>query len=475
MQIKILELVVVIIYFLAMVGIGWHYRGKQTEESFWVANRSVGAFVNGMAIFATIGSAATFMGFISVGYSLGVTASLATIAGGALGYAFAAVGFAAPLRKFGKFTLGDFLSTRYETRSLKLITAILTVVFFFAYLIPQLKGGGLVLQFLTGLPYWQGVVLGGLVFIIYVTMGGMLAITWTDFIQGVVAWCTMSILTIVIFAQFGGVGNMLQAATAADPGFAISKLPFWSVFGYVLSIALFMGASPHVVMRQFTAKTPHAGRMSVVIAMIAMDFFALIWFSALIAGGKVYFPNLADPDNLVLYVAGQYLPPLLLGLLAAGILAAVQSTTDAMLLAIGASISHDIYRGGFKPDATSEQVFKVGKIAMVLVGVAAILLTLKPPGLIGVIVGLITGGIGASFFFPLWMGIWWKRASKWGGITGVLGGFIVFLVVQFGKLAPNFMGAVIGALTSLVLIVVVSLLTSPPSDKTVEMVSSLRD
>jgi len=466
---------VVIIYFLAMLGIGWYFRGKQTEDAFWVANRSVGAFVNGMAIFATIGSAATFMGFISIGYTLGVTASLATIAGGALGYSFAAVGFAAPLRKFGKFTLGDFLATRYETRSLKLITAILTVIFFFAYLIPQLKGGGLVLQFLTGLPYWQGVVLGGVVFILYVTMGGMFAITWTDFVQGILAWGTLTILTVVILIQFGGVENMLQAAATADPKFAVSKLPFWSVFGYVLSIALFMGASPHVVMRQFTAKTPHAGRLSIVIAMIAMDFFALIWFISLIAGGKVYFPNLADPDNLVIYVAGKYLPPILLGLLAAGILAAVQSTTDAMLLAIGASISHDIYRGGFKPEASSEEVFLIGKVAMVVVGVAAILLTLKPPGLIGVIVGLITGGVGASFFFPLWMGIWWKRAGKWGGIAGVLGGFIVFLVVQFGKLAPNFMGAVIGAVASLLLIVVVSLLTSPPSEKTMEMVTQLRD
>ncbi len=133
------ELGVAILYFLTMLLIGWWFRWASTrsEASFWVAERSVGALVNGVAIFSAIGSAATFMGFVAVGYVYGLPMSLACAAGAAVGYAFALISFAGPLRRLGGFTLGDFFEMRYGGQAIRIVYSMITVVFFFVYLIPH--------------------------------------------------------------------------------------------------------------------------------------------------------------------------------------------------------------------------------------------------------------------------------------------------------------------------------------------------
>ncbi|AEG16425.1 Na+/solute symporter [Desulfofundulus kuznetsovii DSM 6115] len=477
MEIKTIELVMLIIYNAALVWIGYYYRKKsENQGQFWVAERSIGAIVNGTGIFSAVASAASYMGFIALGYVYGMPVSLIIIAAASAGYAFAMFGFAAPLQRMGRFSLADVFGVRYGPVA-RLITAVLTITFFFLYLIPQLKGGALILEMVLGIPYTFGVVFIGTVFILYVAIGGMYAVTWTEFIQGIVKAFCMGGLAFIILATMGGPGNLFKEAVDAAPNFATisQKMPVISSIGLFLSIFLFMGASPHVVQRQLTARTPHIGRLSFVVAIALYAIFVFFGYMTIIPAGKIFFPALKDPDNLILYMIERYFNPAVAGIMLAGIMAAVQATVATMLLVIGANVANDLYKNFIKKDASEKETVYVGKLACVILGGLAILIALNPPGLIGVLVGLLTGVVGSTFFFPLWLGLWWERATAAGGIAGMLGGFILYVVLHLGKLMPLFAATIPAALFSLALTVAVSLITAPPPKEIAQLVAEIRD
>ncbi|MCS5695047.1 sodium:solute symporter family transporter [Desulfofundulus thermocisternus] len=112
-------------------------------------------------------------------------------------------------------------------------------------------------------------------------------------------------------------------------------------------------------------------------------------------------------------------------------------------------------------------MFWVARVVMLVAGILAIIIALRPPG-------LITGGIGASFFFPLWLGIWWERTTRAGALAGMVGGFVAFVVFQLGGLVPLFTAALVGVAASLVVTVVVSLLTAPAIDEVRQLVKQIR-
>lgn len=477
MEVKSVELVILVIYNLLLVGIGYYYRKKsETQGQFWVADRSIGPLVNGVGIFAAVASAASYMGFIALGYVYGMPVSLIIVAGASAGYAFAMFVFAAPLQRMGCLSLADVFGVRYG-QAARLIAAVLTILFFFIYLIPQLKGGALILQMVLGIPYNTGVIFIGSVFILYVAVGGIYAVTWTKFIQGIIKAFCMGALVFVVLISMNGPGNLFKAAVDAAPDFAAvnPEMPMISCIGLFLSIFFFMGASPHVVQRQLTARTPHIGRLSFVVAISMYAIFVFFGYMTIIPAGKVFFPALKDADNLILYMIERYFNPTVAGVMLAGIMSAVQATVAIMLLVIGANVANDLYKNFFKRNASEEQTVRVGKLACILLGGLAMLVALKPPGMIGVIVGLLSGVIGSTFFFPLCLGLWWKRTSHAGGVAGMLGGFILYMVLHLGKFMPLFAATIPAALVSLVLTVLVSLVTAPTPRHIVRLVENIRD
>ena len=476
MNMKNIELVVLIVYTILLLYISYYYRRKSnTQGQFFVAERSIGAVVNGAGIFAAVASAATYMGFISIGYVYGMPVSLCMLPAACAGYAFSLIGYSAPLQRVGRISMADVFYLRYG-RVASVICSIMTIVFFFAYLIPQLKGGALILQSVLGVPYTAGIFIIGIVLILYVTVGGMYAVTWTEFIQGIILVASMVGLGFGIFVGMNGPEALFAAAINAAPNYGVvnPKFPMISIIGLFLSIFFFMGASPHVVQRQLTAKTPHAGRMSFVVAIAAYATIVPIGYISIISAGRVLFPNLKEPDFLILKMIEHFFSPTVSGIMISAIMAAIQSTVATMLLVISANVANDLYRS-FKKDAKESDIVRLGKIACIILGILAMIVALKPPGLIGVLVGLITGAIGASFFFPLWLGLWWKRTNMYGGIAGMLGGLIIYTVLHLSNAMPIFAATIPAVIGSLILTVAVSLITSPPPKEAERLVEDIRD
>ncbi len=155
-----------------------------SREEYWVAGRSVGTLVNAMAIMATLASGGSIIGVMGLAYSQGIPATLALFAGAVVGFPLASVLVARPLRNFGKYTITDFLAFRYPHAVMRFLVPVLIVVSFTAYIVAQMKAAGITAYALLGIPYEVALTFSAVVFILYVSVGGMVAVTWTDIFQG---------------------------------------------------------------------------------------------------------------------------------------------------------------------------------------------------------------------------------------------------------------------------------------------------
>ena len=435
--------------------------------------------MNAVGLFSTLVSAASFLGFLGLAYRLGW--SLTTMAfgvGSTLGFILCMFLSGGPLRRFselrGKFTLSSFFIERYNT-STGLITTFFVLILFPAYIVPQLMGAGLATTYLLGVEFTYAVIIVGVIYAGYVLIGGMLSVTWTDFIQGILMFLCMVGLSLVAIAHFGGVGSLVGKAAAVNPFYLgiHPRVSGWTYFGMSVGVMTFVLSSPHLIMRLFITRDVNQGRAALSITAVLSLVFHLLGYLGVAAAALVIAPKLAKIDNTYIVVMDELFSPLFRGLAVAGILAAIMSTTSGMLLAAGAEFSNNLYRRFIRPEATQAQALWVGKVVILVIAALTTTLAVFQTQSIGVIVGLLVEGTGSAFMVPLLAGLWWKRANAVGGLLGVTGGFLVFLLVHFLKVVPMFAEILVSLPASLLAVVIGSLLTAAPPPETIQFVEVL--
>lgn len=480
---KTTELIIAVVYMAVCIGIALYFRKRAGMDaaSYWGANRSIGFFVNGIAQFSALLSAASFLGFLGLTYRMGWSFTTITFgAGPSLGFVIAMLLVSGPLRKYsedrGKFTLTSYLSERYSSAS-GLATSLIVLILFPAYIIPQLMGAGLVGSYVLGVDFRSAVVLVGSVYVGYVLLGGMLSVTWTDFMQGILMFVFMVGLSVFAIFHFGGVSSLLGKALAVNPYFLSlnPKISPWTYFGLSLGAALWVVASPHLIMRHFTVKDVNEGKASLLLTSGISLVFHLLGYLGVAAAALVLFPKLENIDNTYIMVMNELFSPVIRGLAVAGIIAAIMSTTDAILLALGAEFSNNIYKKYINPEATDHQSIRMAQFIMLAIGAVTIALALVQTKTIGVIVALLIGGMGSSLAVPLVAGIWWKRANKVGAFLSIVGGFAAYAMTFFMRLTPKFGEILIGLPVSLLFMVIGSLVSAPPDDETRRFFDSLHE
>lgn len=478
---KVVEFTIAVLYFLVCISIALYFQRKagKSAASYWGADQGIGWVVNGIAQFSALVSAASFLGFLGLSYRMGwPLTTMAFGVGSALGFVLSMLIVSGPLRRYSqirqKFTLTNFFSDRFG--SLAGVFSTIFILFLFPiYVIPQLMGGGLTGAYLLGIDFQTATILVGVVYVGYVLIGGMLSVTWTDFVQGLLMFIFMVGLSLVAIYHFGGLGKMLPQALATNPTFLSinPKMSPWTYFGISVGVFMFALSSPHLIMRLFTAKNVSQGRASLSLTAGMSLVFHLLGYIGVAGAALILAPKLANVDNTYIVVMDQLFNPVVRGLAIAGILAAIMSTTDAMLLAIGAEVSTNIYKKFLSPGASDKQVIRVGQIVMALVGVITIVLALGQTKSIGIIVGMLVEGTGSTFAVPLIAGLWWKRANNTGGLLSMVGGFAAFAIVYLTKAVPLFAEILVALPVSLILMVLGSLLTAPPAPENVEFIEEL--
>jgi cation/acetate symporter len=472
--------------------IGILSRTSELSE-YYVAGRVVPPLFNGMATGADWMSAASFIsmagglylaGYGGLGYVLGWTG----------GYVLVAVLLAPYLRKFGQFTVPDFLGVRYEGNTARVCGVIVLFSASFTYIVAQTFGIGIITSRFLGIPFEIAIFVGLLGILVCSMLGGMRAVTWTQVAQYIILIIAYLVPVVWLSTTLYGLpipeltyGQALQDIAALEQKLGIAKphvaayvdakgqfswVEFHNFWALVLCLMVGTASLPHILMRYFTTPNVRDARKSVAWSIF---FIFLLYFtapayaafakrevyrdvigqqiSALPAwvqnwsqvGGLLTIKDgnndgilqlsefIINQDIIVLSmpeIAG--LPYVVSGLVAAGGLAAALSTADGLLLAIANALSHDIYYKMIDPKATTFRRLVVARVLLVAVAlIAAAVAGTRPAGIIQMVAWAFSLA-AAGLFAPLVLGIWWKRTTPVGAILGMMAGFGVCLFYLIG-------------------------------------------
>ena len=538
--------------------IGWLSRTMQVD-AYYVAGRSVPPVFNGMATAADWMSGASFVAMAG-GIYMGGHAYLAFVVGWTGGYVLVAALMAPYLRKFGCYTVPDFIGTRYGGNTARFCAVLVLVVASFTYVTAQINATGTIASRALHIPFEVGVWFGLLGILLCSMLGGMRAVTWTQVAQYIVLIIAY-VVPVVWMSNKQGFGLIphfvygeavmrlgeletlhqvgvlkpdeavpgLRALTVPHAAAGTSALDSWRFITLVLCMMAGTASLPHILMRYFTTPSVRAARQSVAWSLL---FIFLLYFTAPALATftklQVLDPNLAtgiigkaiadvnaldwvrnwsevgflrvidsNGDGLLqineFFMRGDIvvlatpeiagLPYVISGLVAAGGMAAAMSTADGLLLAIANALSHDLYYKIIDPKAETRTRLIVARVLLIVIGAAgAVVASFKLTSILGAVAWAFDFAC-SGLFFPLVLGVWWKRANRQGAIAGMLSGLIAgtlyLYMVRWGGMDPwigidHLRFGIIGMPVSLIAMVVVSLMTAAPDKETQDMVDETR-
>ena len=439
----------------------WLFRVQKTAADYYLAGRKVNSFINASAISSDYLSAASFLGVAGIAFMKGFDGIIYAF-GFFVGYIALLLFLASPLRKFGKYTVPDFVSERFHSRHARIwgIIGVLFVSMF--YMAPQMLGAGKVMGLLLGLNYKTAIVIISLIITVYVTVGGMKGTTINQLVQFWIMFGSMFLLAFIPFMLKGftytEITGFLQNFNGPEPvsgkifdGSAYMAPGYWltsikDTMSLLLALMFGTAGLPHILVRFYTAPDGKAARRTVIYVLLLIGCFYIlspyvghvIRYVFLRSGELGMNSHLAtwlaeNGKNLAVPVAGSYFGgQILLGLVVAGAFAAILSTVAGLIITCAGAIGHDLVVNLINPNLPEQTRVKTARIASLGVGLLGIPLGFAAESMqIAVLVGL-AFAIAASTFFPvLVMGIWWPRMTRNGAIaglaTGILGSFIMIL------------------------------------------------
>ncbi|MFS0881717.1 cation acetate symporter [Bacillus sp. 7586-K] len=529
----IVSLTIILLTFALYIGIAIYNTAKQTSD-FYVAGRGVPPIFNGMAIGADWMSAASFIGMAGTIMLLGYD-GLAYIMGWTGGYLLLTFLLAPQLRKYGRYTVPEFIGDRYNSHSARVIAAICTIIISFTYSIGQLSGSGVVIGRLFEIDAKIGTMIGVILIAFYAAFGGMKGITWTQVAQYIIL--IIAYLIPVIFmslqitnnpAPWLSYGKIVEEMGELDRQLGISEYfaPFtndtkWQFLALMFTLMAGTAGLPHVIVRFYTVSTMKAARWSGAWALLfigllylsapayaAFSRFILMtnvagrklselpaWTETWVNTGKLQIADgngdgilqwneLIISNDIVVMATPEIanLGMFVIGLVAAGAMAAALSTAGGLMIAISSSFAHDIYYRVLKPQASEKNRLAVARWSIVIATLLAGVIALDPPGAITQIVAWAFALASGTFFPALLIGVWWKRSNTPGVISGMIVGLAVTLIYIFASKYGGFTIAgiidtgagVFGAFAGIVTNILVSLSTKAPSIEKQEEVINLR-
>ncbi|WP_375055007.1 sodium/proline symporter PutP [Zobellella sp. DQSA1] len=328
-------------------------------------------------------------------------------------------------------TLPDFLENRLADRSglIRVISALTILVFFVFYTASGLVGGAILFEKVFGLPYLTALIIGGGVIVAYTFMGGFLAVSWTDFFQGILMLLALIVLPWVVMSELGGMEQTFAGLEQMDS----SKLNLFHDFSLLSGLSLLAWGlgyfgQPHILARFMAIDSPRSVPLS---RRIAMSWMILSLIGALGVGlaGTLYFSGapLDNPETVFLALANAVFNPWVAGLLIAAIMSAIMSTIDSQLLVCSSAITEDFYKRWLRPSAQDAELVWVGRFAVLGVAVCAMLIALDPQTTVLGLVSYAWAGFGAAFGPVIILSVFWPRLTRNGALAGIVLGALTVI------------------------------------------------
>ena len=435
-------IVMFVIFVGATLGITyWAAKRTKSAKDFYTAGGGITGFQNGMAIAGDYMSAASFLGISGLVYLKGYDGLIYSI-GFLVGWPIILFMIAEPLRNLGKYTFADVASYRLKQTPIRSLAASGSIATVILYLIAQMVGSGKLIQLLFGLQYEVAVILVGVLMILYVTFGGMLATTWVQIIKAFLLLSGATFMAIAVMAHYDFSFGSLFAGAVEMKGLEIMSpggLVSDPVSAISLAVALMFGTAglPHILMRFFTVSDAKEARKSVFYATGFIGYFYILTFiigfgaivmvfqnpqyldmakQAIDGGSPILGGNNMAAIHLSHAVGGDFF----LGFISAVAFATILAVVSGLTLAGASAISHDLYASVIKKgNVDSMKEMRVSKIATVVLGIVAIIMGIMfEKQNIAFVVGL-AFAIAASANFPiLFLSMYWKKLTTRGAVIG---------------------------------------------------------
>lgn len=480
----IYEIIAIGLYLLVMLLIGlYSYRkSTSTSDEFLIGGRKLGPIVTALSAGASDMSGWLLMGLPGAMYFLGISSAWIAIGltiGAYLNYIF----IAPRLRVYteiaqNSITLPVFFENRYKDKNhlLKITAAIFILIFFTLYTSAGMVAGGKLFESAFNIDYNIGLWITSLVVVIYTFMGGFLAVSLTDSIQGTIMFLALLIVPIIVLTQLGGPGEAITLIDSKGPQY-LDMLKGTSTIGILSLLAWGLGycGQPHIIVRFMAIENykdiPKARRVGMswmIFSIVGAMGIGLLGIAYLMEYDTttmaIFDGNQKEAETVFIYFARVLFHPFVGGLLLTAILAAVMSTISSQLLVTSSSITEDIYRSLIKPKASAKELLLNSRLAVILVAAVAFVLAMNPRDNILNLVGNAWAGFGAAFG-PLILLALLNRKTTWqGAFAGMLaGGLTVLFWVYLDHPFKEWYELIPGFFLSLFANIIVSALTYKPN------------
>lgn len=488
------ELVIAIIFVIYLVmnaGLGVVFFRKTNDMSdYLLGGRKLNSWVTAMSAQASDMSGWLLIGLPGTAYIVysGTVEAIWVAVGLMLGTYANWLFVAKRLRKYteisgNSLTLPDFFENRFKDKKhiLRIVSAIIVVVFFLVYTSSQYAAGGKLFSTIFGIDYKWGLIISAMAVLIYTALGGFTAVCWADTIQGTIMFFALIIVPVVTMCQVGGWDAAAERISQlTDETLTVFPMDGGRVNGFLLASAIGWGlgyfGQPHILVRFMAIQSPDMIKKSRIIAMI---WVIITLTAAIFVGlvGKAILPDLTDAETIFMSEINLLFSPVISGILMTAILAAIMSTASSQLLVTASSVTRDLYAVIFKKDGNGKDVVWLSRLTVGIVTIVAVVLALNPESSVFDLVSFAWSGFGTAFGPLLIFALFWRRMTLQGAISGMIVGGVVDVCWYFAKggifdiyeIIPGFMAASLA-------IVIVSLMTkaNPEIQKEFDMVKNAK-
>lgn len=440
-DLAIINTFVLYIGFMMAIGV-YYYRRTRNMSDYFLGNRKLGAWVTSLSAEASDMSGWMLMGVPGYAYLAGLNAGWIAV-GIAIGTWANWHFVAARLRKYtelanNSLTLPEFLQNRYHDKSglLRIVPAIFILIFFVIYTSSGFVSAGRLFETVFGIPYQYAIFVGAGSVVFYTLVGGFLAVSRTDFIQGVMMFFAILVVPICGAMQCGGFestvaaisqvqSTMLEPLTKPD-GSMMNAIELISLLAW--GIGYF--GQPHILVRFMAIRTSKEVNQATHIAMT----WVILSLAAAVAVGMVGRVYLTTPlegtasETVFLVMTNELFPPIATGLILSAVLAAIMSTASSQLLVAASAFAQDFYRTLLRKDAEQKELVWISRASVLVIASLAIFLGLNPNNFILDMVSYAWAGFGAAFGPALLMSLFWRHTTKYGVLAGIIVGGVTVLV-----------------------------------------------
>lgn len=479
MYMNITELVVFILYFVFMVGVGLYFFIKSKgggEKEYFLGGRKINGFVAALSAGASDMSSWVLMGLPASVFALGMGEAWIAI-GLALGTILSWILVAPRLRTFSivskdSITLPQYLTNRFlsKSKALQVICAFIFIVVYTIYSAASIKACGVLFNTVTGVDASVAMYIAAAIIIGYTFLGGFSAVCWTDFFQGILMLIALMITPIIaLFATdacaFGSVTFGEQYWSLLSSG----SFDWKSISGILSGLGWGLGyfGMPHIIIRFMAIKSPAEVKKSKVIGSIWTTLI-LLFSVAVGLVGRVYLTGaneLADSSLVFIQMVRSLFPGVVSGILLSAILAAAMSTADSQLLASASAFASDVYKPIIRKNASDKEMLWVGRGIVILISLVAVIIAANPNS--GSIMDLVSnawGLFGAAFGPVVLLSLFWKRFTFKGAVAGIIAGGVVDALWLIFLSGTGLYEIVPGFIAGMLACILVSLLCGKPAE-----------